>query len=393
MKWASSLSENPRLDAAVRETAARIKESMDGESVDFLSVFLSRHFADNYDALNSLLAERFPRAILIGCGAGGVIGDGLEIEHKPALSLLAGRLPGVKIKPFIVHDEDLPDLDESPKAWERLVGVRAEEDPHFILLLDPFSIRADDFLRGLDYAFPRAAKVGGLASGAGEPQKNALYLNTLCLRSGVVGVAFTGNIRLDTVVAQGCKPIGPPLRVTACRDNVLLELDHHPPLSVLQKLVEDVSDEDRALLRDSLFLGMALSPMTEGERAGEFLIRNIIGADNERGTLAIGAPLRTGQKVRFHVRDAKSSAQDLQNCLTRFASHGGEARGAILVSCLGRGRRLYGKSHHDSQLFRQRLGPLPLGGFFANGEIGPVDGSTYLHGYTSCFGVFSPQTA
>ena len=98
--------------------------------------------------------------------------------------------------------------------------------------------------------------------------------------------------------------------------------------------------------------------------------------------------------MQFHLRDADTSAQDLDAVLERYldtqAIHG-EA-GALLFSCLGRGSYLYGRADHDTDMFRDKLGPMPLTGFFCNGEIGQVGGSTYLHGYTSSFGVFHPKS-
>ena len=127
-------------------------------------------------------------------------------------------------------------------------------------------------------------------------------------------------------------------------------------------------------------------------RPGDFLIRNVLGADPQSGALAIGERLRRGQTVQFHVRDARTSAEDLDSLLGRFASTPASAdlRGALLFSCLGRGVNLYGRPDHDTDLFRVHLGALPLGGFFCNGQIGPVSGATHLHGFTSSFGLFRP---
>jgi small ligand-binding sensory domain FIST len=331
--------------------------------------------------------------VFAGCSAGGVIGGGHEVEHRPGLSLMAASLPDVEMRTFTVQDDDLPDMDASPRAWEELVGVKAGENPQFLILADPFSIRIDNLVMGLDYAFPRAAKVGGLASGASAPGENALYLDSACLRSGGIGVAFMGDVAVDTIVAQGCKPIGRPMRVTDSRQNVLLELDGRRPLEVLQELVETLSPRDRELVRSSLFLGLVMDPTKEKHERGDFLIRNIIGADMQSGILAVGAVLRTGQVVQFHLRDAQTSAEDLRLLLSRFAGPKDRSKGAFLFSCLGRGEHLYGRPNHDSQLFQSNFGAVPLGGFFCNGEIGPVGGTTYVHGYTSCFGIFRSQSA
>lgn len=391
MKWASAISQNSRLESALKECAEIIHTQMGDTPIDFGALFVSQHFSGRYEEAHTLLGDRLKIKTLIGASAGGVIGDGQEIEHKAGVSLIAARLPKVRVRPFSVQDEDLPDLDASPRAWETLVNVTAAEDPQFLILADPFSINTDNFILGLDYAFPRSTKVGGLASGASEPGRNALYLNNLCLRSGLVGVALTGNIRIDTVVAQGCRPIGKPYRVTDCQENVLTSVNGKPPLQALQELFQELPERDKQLLRQSLFLGIAMNSANEEPQAGDFLIRNIIGVDNERGLLAIGAGLRPGQWVQFHLRDAQASEQDLRHVFETVGPGRTETRGALLFSCVGRGQKLFGRPHHDSRFFQQNVGPVPLGGLFCNGEIGPVGGTTYLHGYTSCFGLFRPK--
>ncbi len=391
MKWASSVSDKKTLRAAVDEAVRDVQKQLDGARPDFLAAFVSRSFADAYEEASARLLDKLPAKVFTGCGAGGVIGAGREMEGRPAVSLVAASLPDVTMRPFAVQDEDMPDLDASPRAWEELLGVRAADDPQFLVLADPFSIRADTFLLGLDYAFPKAAKIGGLASGGGEPHQNALFLDNICLRSGLAGVAFMGNLRVETLVAQGCRPLGPNLKVTESRQNVLISVDGKSPIQRLQEIAGTLSAKDRSLMETALFLGLSMDATNDAPDMGDFLIRNIVGIDRERGYLAVGALPRPGQTVRFHVRDAHTSAEDLQHLLDKAVHGRVKPEGALMFSCMGRGRDLYGEPDVDSHLFQRRFGATPVGGFFCNGEIGPVHGSTYLHGYTSCFGLFGPR--
>ena len=247
---------------------------------------------------------------------------------------------------------------------------------------------------GLDYAFPGSVKIGGLASGGSQPGANALFLGDEVHRAGMVGLAFSGDVMIDTVVAQGCRPIGVPMQITECQQNVLIGVDGRTPFEALKEIFVELSDRDKQLAQTSLFLGIVMDGMNESPQQGDFLIRNIVGVDGKRGVLAIGEMLKEGQIVQFHLRDADTSAQDLDAVLERYldthATHGDA--GALLFSCLGRGSYLYGRADHDTDMFRDKLGPMPLTGFFCNGEIGQVGGSTYLHGYTSSFGVFHPKS-
>jgi small ligand-binding sensory domain FIST len=262
------------------------------------------------------------------------------------------------------------------------------------LLADPFSFPVPHLLAGLDYAYPGSVKLGGLASGARQPGQNALYLDDAMQETGAVGVALAGNLRVSTIVAQGCRPVGEPLRITACRDNILLELENQPALNAIKKLMPRLSSRDRQLASQALFVGVVMDELSGEAQAGDFLIRNIVGLDADSGALAVGELLRDGQVIQFHVRDAETAAEDLNLLLGRFAQEpqAQTVHGALLFSCLGRGVHLYGRADHDTETFQERVGDVPLGGFFCNGEIGPVAGATYLHGFTSAFGIFGPDS-
>jgi small ligand-binding sensory domain FIST len=335
-------------------------------------------------------------AAFLGCSGGGVIGGGEEVEHAPAVTLAAARLPEVRIEPFHIGGP-LPDLDGPPDAWERLVGARAQDEPQFVLLADPFSARAATLLAGLDYAFPDSPKIGGLASGATSPGLNALFLDDEVFAEGTVGVALSGDVAIDTVVAQGCRPVGELMRVTSCRGNFLYELDGRPALEVLRELFAALDGRDRRLASTALFVGVLMDEFRDEPQTGDFLVRNLIGVDPRSGAVGVGENLQEGMRLRFHVRDAQTSAEDLHTMLKSYektlpGSVPDSVAGALLFSCLGRGVGLYGLPNFDTGVFHEYLGDVPVGGFFCNGEIGPVGGTTFLHGYTSSFGLFRPRT-
>ena len=198
---------------------------------------------------------------------------------------------------------------------------------------------------------------------------------------------------MDSVVAQGCRPIGEPMVVTGCRDNVITELSGELPLDVLRGLFDGGDERERRLIRRFLQIGVLMDPFQDQYEAGDFLIRNVIGADGDNGALAVGEKIREGQVVQFHVRDATSASDDLGANLMRYLSDHPEASpsGALLFTCLGRGERLFGRVDHDTDLFQSVVGQMPITGFFCNGEIGPVGGSTFLHAYTSSFALFRPR--
>jgi small ligand-binding sensory domain FIST len=406
IQWVNALSTRPSLEAAVADVIDRTQKSLTA-APDLGLVFISSAYASEYSRLMPLLKERLSVPALIGCSGSGIIGmnsqgETQEIEGEPALSLSLAHLPNVKVKVFHIPVDSLPDLDSPPNAWVDLIGVTPQEQPHFILLADPFS-GVNDLLQGLDFAYPGSIKVGGLTTASAMGIQSALFGNYKLYREGTVGVALSGNIILETIVAQGCRPIGQTYQVTACERNILLELAEQDsiekangeiqsrrPLEVLRDIIQDLSEADRQLAQHSLFVGVARDEFKQKLGHGDFLIRNLLGVDPRVGAIAIGERVRPGQRIQFHLRDARTSEEDLELLLSRYQMEGDrttEVVGALMFSCLGRGEGLYGKPDFDSQLFHRYMNNIHLCGFFCNGEIGPVSGSTFLHGYTSVFGI------
>ena len=395
MQWGSSLSRQQNLSSALDECMEALAAQLDDPTAaDFAAVFASPHYDRQNAPIAASVRERLPHASIVGCSGAGIIGSGHEEEDAPALSLTVGILPDVTRTTFHLRPEDLPSPDAPPDAWANLLHTPTDSDPHFVILADPFTMDAEALLAGLDYAYPNAAKIGGLASGGNRLTPHGLFLDDTVHRSGAIGIALTGDIVIDTVVAQGCRPIGEAKRVSEADRNVVVSIAGETALDSLQSLYASASPRDQELIQRNLFMGIAMDPLVETASAGDFLIRNVIGVDPQRGAIAVGARVHEGQLVQFHVRDAETSADDLRESLAGYLSAAGDrtAAAALLFSCTGRGRYLYGEPDHDTGIFRSLAGELPLGGFFCNGEIGPVAGTTYLHGYTSSFGLFRPRT-
>lgn len=413
MQWINALSTRPSLETAISEVVDRIRQSMSGNP-DIGILFVSSAYATDFPRIMPLMLEKLPIPVIIGCGGGGVIGTSdrtqtVEVEGNPALSLTVAQLPGVDIRPFYISAEALPDLDSSPETWVELIGILPQNKPQFILLADPFTSKINDLLEGLDFAYPGAVKVGGLASAGMMGVQSALFYHSpdgtgeSMYREGTIGVALSGNLVLDTIVAQGCRPIGQPYRVSQGERNIILELTEiengdgeiasyaRPPLEMLRDLMQTLSEKDRELAQHSLFIGIARDEFKSQLRRGDFLIRNLLGVDPRKGAIAVGDRIRPGQRVQFHLRDSETSAEDLEFLLEAYQkekSTFSPAAGALMFSCLGRGEALYGLPNFDSELFQRYFNGIPLGGFFCNGEIGPVGGRTFLHGYTSAFAIF-----
>jgi small ligand-binding sensory domain FIST len=388
MRWASTLSLETAVGAAFDEAAQTLERQLEGDPPDLLLAFASPDHAAGCEELAELAAQRFPRALLVGCTASGVIGGAHEAEGGPALSVTAAVLPGVELSRFRVEPAGPRGSPRIAPGWRERVGRRPEERPKFLLLADPFTVDVAELIEGLDAAYPGAPKFGGLASGGQRPTENRLLAGEDVHRGGAVGVAFCGEVAVDTLVAQGCRPVGAPMIVTRCHDALLQELDGRPPLEVLTELYRSVDARDRELMQHSLFLGLEMRAEAVVHEPGELLVRNLLGADEASGALVVGAELRPMAVAQFVLRDAHSAEEELRRMLSRLRHAGSRPAGALLFSCVGRGAGLFGCPDHDTSLFEEQLGPAPLGGFFCNGEIGPVGGTTFLHGYTSAFAIF-----
>jgi len=392
MQWVSEISVAPSFVDALAEAAAGVSARLGGSAPTVVFAFASPHHREHFEALPSAVADTLGTNLVFGCGAAGIIGGAREVERNPAFALVGAVMPAVELRTFHIDTAMLPASDAAALEWHERLGVAPDDAETMIVLADPHTSHVIPLLAGLDRAYPNTVKVGGLISGSAPPVGAALFAGRRTHPSGVVGLAIAGNVVVDTIVAQGCRPIGTPMFITRADANLAHELDGRNAARVLQETYEHATPRDRELMRSALFLGLAGAPDREVYGQGDFLVRNVLGLDAKSGALAVGANLRTGGVVQFHVRDAETSATDLENHLARYRERGVRPAGALMFSCVGRGVGLYGHPNHDTDELIDSVGRSPgelaVAGFFGNGEIGPVGRQTHLHGYTSVIALF-----
>lgn len=369
---------------AIDEALSIAVPSLRGSAPDLAIVFVSVHHSADQRVVLERLAERAPRAVQIGCTAEGVLATGVEVEDSPGLAVWLGHLPRVTLEPVRLRferrgDEGMIDgLDGLPP-----------EDSVFVLLADPFTFPTDSFVSHLDKVAPRVRIIGGMASGARSPGTSRLFFQGQVLADGAVGVVMRGDVDIATVVSQGCRPIGELFRVTKGEGNLLMELDGRPALRRLEELYTKADERDQVLMRRGVHVGLAIRDSSADLGRGDFVIRNVLGADQDSGVLAISDVVEPGQAVQFQVRDAESAREDLRLLLDAQRLMGsGRPAGALLFSCNGRGQRLFGSPNHDVAALQRAFGIVPVAGFFAQGEIGPVSGRNFLHGFTASIALF-----
>jgi small ligand-binding sensory domain FIST len=365
--------------AAAAEAARAAGQALAGASVDLALAFLSPHHLDEAEAAASAIREELEPRHFAGCVAEGVIARASELENGAGLAVWAASLPGAEIEPF--HVAALAGEDDDELVLAGLPDLSAAA--LVIVLADPFALPVQALIEAIDDLCPGLPVVGGIAVGAGRPAQQALFLEDDVHRVGAVGIALSG-VAVEPVVSQGCAALGREAVITQAEGNVVLELAGKPALERLREVVAGLSPEERELSASGLLAGLVIDENKPDYGRGDFLMRGILGADEESGAIAIGEQVRVGQTLRFHARDASSADEDLRLTLAEtLEATRTRPAGALLFACNGRGQNMFGAPDHDSRALAEALGGPALAGFFCGGEIGPVGGRTFLHGFTA----------
>ncbi len=385
LQFASALSRKTDTEAAVRDLADAIRTQIGQASLDVGFVFFSAHHAEKSRLIATMIREELRIEVCLGCSGEGVIAGAEELETAPALTLWVASLPLVHVTPLRLSFSQVQD-QVNMTGWPE-PGADAST---FILLADPFTTPVHDVLSVMADRYPNGQAVGGLAGGGHGEGENRLILNEEAFEGGLVGVQLSGPLTVRTVISQGCRPIGERFMVTRSEHNLIYELSGKPALERLEDAFESLDSPQRRNAHRALHVGLVIDEHRSRFERGDFLVRNLVGADQQAGAIAIGDIVQEGQTLQFHLRDAKSASEDLQVLLAADrAKHQNQPLGALLFSCCGRGEGLFGQANHDSRVLQERMGRIPVAGFFAQGEIGPVGGRNFLHGYTASVAIFA----
>jgi small ligand-binding sensory domain FIST len=366
---------------AFADAARQARAGLDGPC-DLCVLFAAAPHLGHAKWVLSTVHDELAPANLIGCGAGGVVGPGRELEEGPGAVVWAASLPGATVAThhFTVQAEGggagLGGLEPGNALGDAL-----------IVLADPHTFSAELLLTRLNDERPGLPVLGGLASAAAAGSAS-LFRDGDVLDEGAVACALSG-VEVLSCVSQGAAPVGPEMTITAADGNVIEELASAPAIERLREALESLEPEQQQLAAGGLMLGIVIDENQPEYERGDFLVRPVIGADPEAGSIAIGERVRVGQTVRMHVRDGASADEDLREVLRAqaLALGGSQAAGALLFTCNGRGAHMFATPDHDANAIDDAL-DAPVGGFFCAGEIGPVGGRNFLHGFTATMAVF-----
>ncbi len=370
-----STDRDPRAGAI--EAAQHASATLRGERCDLALVFACGHHLAAPESTLEGVGESLAPPLIAGCGAAGVLAGGREVEEGTAVAVWAVALGDAGAEVF--HAET------STSDEVVVTGLPDEQADLLVLLPDPFSFAADDVVAGLGGALV----LGGISSARTLDGGAALFCGDEVKAAGAVGVAFRG-VDVHAAVSQGAAPIGPEMTITAAEGNLVHELAGRPALTALRDAIAALPESERDLVTEGLLLGLVVDAGKPEFERGDFLVRGLLGADPDNGAIAMGTPVEAGQVVRMHVRDAASADADLREVLadSRTRLSPGAPAGALMFTCNGRGRRMFGAPSHDALAADAALAGAPVAGFFAAGEIGPVGGRAHLHGFTATLAVF-----
>jgi small ligand-binding sensory domain FIST len=372
--FASALSVHPVASHAIGEVTGEVLETI-GDRPDLVVVTVTRaHGGALEDIVATVTAALHPLAI-IGCSAESVVGTGREIEETPGISLWAGRVgPLIQVT---LSATRLADDSWHFAGWPEHIGV---EPSALVLVADPFTFPAEEFIQWLQEVRPDIPVIGGNASGGRGPGGSRLVVGDRVVTAGATGVLIGSGVEVEPVVSQGCRPYGRLLTVTRSDRNVIYDVAGVPAMECMVDQIKDSlqPNEVADIESNGLFVGRLINEHLGEPGPGDYLIRNVVGVDRATGAIAVDDRVPLGSTVRFHVRDAITAHDEL-----RVLLQDRNAAAALMFTCNGRGARLFDDAHHDAGLIQRSLGPVPLGGFFAAGEFGPVGGQNFVHTFTA----------
>lgn len=382
MRFAQALSLHPDPAEATGEVVGAVLDTL-AEPPDLAVLVVSPHHVDAMADIAGAVRTLVRPGVLVGATAVAVVAGDREVEDDPAVALWAARLAAPPRPVRLTATRTAAGV-----ALSGLSGTTVAPGDALLLLADPFTLPVDAIVAALGELEPPVPVVGGLASAARGPGGNRLVLDGEVADDGGVGVVLPAAVATTVVVSQGCRPVGQPMIVTRAEGDALLELAGRPAIQRLEEAVAAADPDDRARLARGLHIGIAVDEHRATFGQGDFVVRNVVGADRDAGALVVGDTVQVGTTVQFQVRDADAADDDLRSLL---AGVRGDA--ALVFTCNGRGRRLFGEPDHDARAVQAAVAPGAVAGMFCAGEIGPVGARSYLHGFTASIVVFHDATA
>ena len=381
-------------EAGLADWARRLRARLPAKTVSLGLVFMSPKFFSHAEQVLEILRLHAQIPLLVGCSGGGLVANAEELESAGGLVLALYSLPGAKLKGVRFTQDQVASAD-GEHFWPVENGIAPDQVNGWLAFVDPFHLDAESWLRSWNKDYSGVPVYGGLASGNFPEPLAQVYLDGEVFEDGGVAIAVGGDVALAGVISQGCTPIGEAWTLTRVEQNLIRNIANRPAYAVLSETVQNLSPEEQRKVQGNLHIGLVVNEYLDEFHRGDFLVRNLLGGDPNSGVLAVGALPRMGQTIQFQRRDAAAASEDLNELLAREKARlaDTEIYGGCLFCCNGRGKNLFGRPSHDSELVQAHFGPTGIPGFFCNGEIGPIGDKNFLHGFTASLALFVKKSA
>jgi len=376
-------------ETELRQWAENLRAQLPAAQVSLGLVFMSPNFFPHARQTLEILRVHARIPLLAGCSSTGLIAGAQEIEGASGFVLALYSLPGAELKGFHFTQKQVEEANGTA-YWHLETGVEPSHTNGWLAFVDPFHLDVEGWIRSWNEAYAPLPVCGGLASGAVPEPLTQVYLDSELFEDGGVAVSVGGDVALTGVISQGCTPIGETWTLTGVQRNLIHHIGNRPAYAVLAETFQKLPPDEQRKAQGNLLIGLVVNEYLEDFHRGDFLVRNLIGADPRSGVLAVGALPRTGQTMQFQRRDAAAATEDMNELLGRAKKKlaGTPIYGGCLCCCNGRGKHLFHQPNHDAEFVQKQLGQFGLAGFFCNGEIGPIGEKSFLHSYTASLALF-----
>jgi len=384
-------SSNPSTERAVQEAATRAMTRAGIGQADLVLVFFTVDHLPGYQRLIAGLRDLTGTDRIVGSSGVGILTGEGEIEGSPGLAVLVLSLDYIQASPFLFYP--LRDRDREVGA-EVVRNVSEVGRPSLLMLLpDAYNGQPRRLFEGIEEQIGFLPVVGAGSSESGTQGKTYQLCGEKLTTNALSGLLLSGPLESSIGITQGCQPVTEPMVITKAHGNLILELNNHPAFEVFAKVIKGPLLDDLRRALSYVFVGLPADPSQNNVGPGEYLVRNIVGLDPQKGILAVGEEVFEGERMVFTLRDAQRAREDLNQMLERQLGklNGRIPQFGLYFNCCARGTSLYGIPGIDTAYIRQALGDFPLIGFFGNFELGPLGGRNHLLAYTGVLALITEK--
>ena len=350
---------------------------------DLAIVFATLNYQTEYEHLYQAVHSNANCDELIGCSGMSVLTSAGEFEEEPTLAVMVIRSDQLSAVSFSARGT----AAEVGEQIQKDIQAGREDDALLVIFPDVRAVNPAELVKHIGDDGTELPLVGAAVSGDATGAQMYHWRGEEATEGGLTGILLTGDFNTEIGVAQGCQPVGRPREVTRAEGRVIFELDGEPALENFKGTLQLLTQDDIRRSGGTVFVGIAMDPENRNPIRGDFLIRNLIGINEEHDALAVSEEVTEGQLVQFHLRNPNAAAEEIQVILTRLAEKTREHPPAfgLYFNCLGRGKGLYGVANHDIGVIQEKFPGLPIIGFFGNSEFAPIGGRNFAHAYTGVF--------